>query len=303
MAVMARAVGIPAAGRGRLPEAGRRSATRPGSTPPGTCTPGPSCTSRAPAGCGSSRRPPAGPAASRLHHRARRHDQRARAARASPSAERPAARAAARAPARSRRTRPPTRTPTRTRPGSRGCRSAAGPPAWLLVVGLPPAPPDRAPPAVARAGSAPDPRRPGPSCATPRSTCGVPVARRTGHRARPATGWSTTSARRWTGTPPNARGTAPDVAPEAVTALDRIVLALERLRYARDRRAGRRRLRCAAELETVRRLAARRRHPRVRGAGRQWWPRSVLSRRRVCPRAPSAAPITVRHGGVVDHVG
>ena len=60
----------------------------------------------------------------------------------------------------------------------------------------------------------------------------VPVARRTARRARPATGWSTTSARRSTDDTPERPRHGADVAPEAVTALDRIVLALERLRYA-----------------------------------------------------------------------
>jgi transglutaminase-like putative cysteine protease len=92
-----------------------------------------------------------------------------------------------------------------------------------------------------------------------------------------------------------------DVAPEAVTALDRIVLAVERLRYARghdETEAGALR----AELETV--LAAlyggATRRARRRAA---WWPRSVLIRKPSTRRAPLASPINARHGGVVDHVG
>jgi transglutaminase-like putative cysteine protease len=92
-----------------------------------------------------------------------------------------------------------------------------------------------------------------------------------------------------------------DVAPEAVVALDRIVLAVERLRYAR---AGQHPEPGAlrAELETVvaslyggAPLGARRRAT--------WWPRSVLLRKQTWRGAPVGAPITVRHGGVVDHVG
>ena len=64
MAVMARDLGIPArVAVGFLDaRAGRRRT--PTSTAPTTCTPGPSCSSPAPAGSASSRRRPAGPAAS-----------------------------------------------------------------------------------------------------------------------------------------------------------------------------------------------------------------------------------------------
>ncbi len=91
-----------------------------------------------------------------------------------------------------------------------------------------------------------------------------------------------------------------DVAPEAVTALDRIVLAVERLRYARGHeQADPGALR--AELEEV--LAALQggatRSARRRAA---WWPKSVLTRRPSARRAPAASPINARHGGVVDHV-
>jgi transglutaminase-like putative cysteine protease len=92
-----------------------------------------------------------------------------------------------------------------------------------------------------------------------------------------------------------------DVAPDAVVALDRIVLAVERLRYARaGQDAPAPALR--AELETVLASLA---GGATRGARRRatWWPRSVLDRRGAARRLPAAAPITIRHGGVVDHVG
>jgi transglutaminase-like putative cysteine protease len=92
-----------------------------------------------------------------------------------------------------------------------------------------------------------------------------------------------------------------DVAPEAVTALDGIVLALERLRYSRGHEpADPGALR--SELETV---VAALHGGATRGARRRaaWWPRSVLSRRRSVRRSPLSAPINARHGGVVDHVG
>ena len=90
-----------------------------------------------------------------------------------------------------------------------------------------------------------------------------------------------------------------DVAPEAVTALDRIVLALEQLRYAR---AGQEQDALGTELETV---VASLHGGATRTARRRaaWWPRSVLSRRRYARRPSAVAPITIRHGGVVDHVG
>jgi transglutaminase-like putative cysteine protease len=90
------------------------------------------------------------------------------------------------------------------------------------------------------------------------------------------------------------------VAPEAVEALDRIVLAIERLRYARPGQHEPGALR--PELETV---IASLYGGAPRGARRRatWWPRSVLMRQRTWRSAPAAAPITVRHGSVVDHVG
>ena len=91
----------------------------------------------------------------------------------------------------------------------------------------------------------------------------------------------------------------PAVAPDAVAALDRIVLAVERLRYARDDGSSPAALR--AELETVSSslYGGARRGARRRAS---WWPASVFVRSR---RATSGRPstVTVRHGAVVDHVG
>lgn len=91
----------------------------------------------------------------------------------------------------------------------------------------------------------------------------------------------------------------PDFAPDAVPALDLIVLALERLRYARSDATAAPALR--AELETVLASlnggATRRARRRAR-----WWPASVLSPKHRASRGVSEQ-ITARHGGVVDHVG
>ncbi len=96
-----------------------------------------------------------------------------------------------------------------------------------------------------------------------------------------------------------AHGTA--VAPEAVEALDRIVLTLERLRYARPG-ADVDRARLWADADTC--LASlyggssgRARHRAT------WWPRSVLTRHPRRSTSVAAAPPSVRYGGVVDHVG
>jgi transglutaminase-like putative cysteine protease len=93
----------------------------------------------------------------------------------------------------------------------------------------------------------------------------------------------------------------PHIAPLAVEALDRIVLCVERLRYARaGQQADSGRLdqdlaTCVASLQGGATRAARRRAA--------WLPRSVLSRRRQAAPAPEVEPLTVRYGGVVDHVG
>ncbi len=96
----------------------------------------------------------------------------------------------------------------------------------------------------------------------------------------------------------------PEIAPEAVDALDRIVLALELERYARpgsrpvtaDGQSGLRAdgATCVAALAGGASRNARRRA--------RWWPRSVVSlrRRRVRSTGPT---VEARYGGVVDHVG
>jgi transglutaminase-like putative cysteine protease len=92
-----------------------------------------------------------------------------------------------------------------------------------------------------------------------------------------------------------------DVAPEAVTALDRIVLAVERLRYARGHdQTEPGALRAELELVLASLHGGATRRARRRAA---WWPRSVLTRKPSSRRAPLASPINARHGGVVDHVG
>ena len=93
-----------------------------------------------------------------------------------------------------------------------------------------------------------------------------------------------------------------DVAPEAVLALDRIVLSLERLRYAREGSASdddQLRADLQAVVASLHGGATRRARRRA-----EWWPRSVVGRQRTTRRTTTvAAPITVPHGGVVDHVG
>jgi transglutaminase-like putative cysteine protease len=90
----------------------------------------------------------------------------------------------------------------------------------------------------------------------------------------------------------------PEQAPEAVEALDRLVLRLERMRYARHAGGDD----VPAE-EMVRVLEAMElgASPRVRRTAR-WWPRSVLHRdsRRRTAAATRSEPIG---GGVVEHVG
>ena len=94
-----------------------------------------------------------------------------------------------------------------------------------------------------------------------------------------------------------ARG--PDQDPDAVAALDLIVLAVERLRYSRLDPATAPALRAELEcvLESLHGGAPRRARRRAR-----WWPASVLTRPRRVSRAGVGGLITARHGGVVDHV-
>ena len=91
----------------------------------------------------------------------------------------------------------------------------------------------------------------------------------------------------------------PTVAPEAVTALDRIVGCVERLRYARvPERAQPLRAElqtCLASLHGGATRSARRRA--------EWWPRSVVSSSRRSVYARASRPVQARYGEVVDHVG
>ncbi|MCW2795809.1 DUF3488 and transglutaminase-like domain-containing protein [Nocardioides sp.] len=89
------------------------------------------------------------------------------------------------------------------------------------------------------------------------------------------------------------------LAPDAVVALDRIVRALEMLRYSREQSAGAGSLRaevmtCVAALEGGASRGARR--------AAIWWPRSAVTRPRLKLRR-SGATVETRFGGVVDHVG
>lgn len=92
-----------------------------------------------------------------------------------------------------------------------------------------------------------------------------------------------------------------DVAPEAVEALDRVVLAVERLRYAPPRR--RREEHDPAVVGDAEVVLASLRAGATRRARRRadWLPASILPWRR--PREGTLPPTLVRHGGIVDHVG
>ena len=95
----------------------------------------------------------------------------------------------------------------------------------------------------------------------------------------------------------------PDVFPHGVAALDRLVEALERQRYSRagapDPDAAES---VRADVEVC--LAALQ-GGAPRGARRraEWWPRSVVGRSRPAVAGQAPRPVTVSHGGVVDHVG
>ena len=98
--------------------------------------------------------------------------------------------------------------------------------------------------------------------------------------------------------PPRGRG----LAPAAEDALDRIVLALEQVRYARDARdvAG-------ASADDVQTCVAALEHGSARSTLRRaaWLPRSLFGgRRRAAARtARGREPEAVAAGGVIDHVG
>lgn len=90
------------------------------------------------------------------------------------------------------------------------------------------------------------------------------------------------------------------LAPDAVFALNRIVRALELLRYSRGQFGGVGSLRaevatCVAALQGGATRRARR--------FAEWLPRSVLTRATGTPRKAAPVVVETRYGGVVDHVG
>lgn len=96
---------------------------------------------------------------------------------------------------------------------------------------------------------------------------------------------------------PRRRG--PEQAPDAAAALDRVVRATERTRYARPGSSPEADLRGDVALIVA---ALRAGVPRAALRRADWWPRSVL--RRDAHQTPSADAIeAVEHGRVVDHVG
>jgi transglutaminase-like putative cysteine protease len=93
----------------------------------------------------------------------------------------------------------------------------------------------------------------------------------------------------------------PDTNPDAVFALDRIVHALERLRYARD--DGRERGTWRAEMQTCVEALYGGAPKRARRSA-DWWPRSVFNRRVDVRRPLDDGPgESAMAGRVVDHVG
>ena len=92
-----------------------------------------------------------------------------------------------------------------------------------------------------------------------------------------------------------------DVSPDGVAALDRLVLALEQLRYSRGQDPGEAQA-VVADTRTV--LSALHGGADERARRRaQWWPASVLPWRWRRYAAAEAEPVLVSHGSVVDHVG
>ncbi|MDN4173022.1 transglutaminaseTgpA domain-containing protein [Nocardioides sp. SOB77] len=92
----------------------------------------------------------------------------------------------------------------------------------------------------------------------------------------------------------------PELAPDAVHALDRVVASLELRRYSPRGEDATATLR--AEVETVTEAL----HDGAsRGARRlaAWWPRSVLTRQAGPAPRSTTEPGQTRYGGVVDHVG
>lgn len=103
-----------------------------------------------------------------------------------------------------------------------------------------------------------------------------------------------------TSTTPDRPPHGPHVAPEGVAALDRLVLALELLRYSRTGQvpAG------TARREDARICLDALAGGAPRSARRRalWWPRSVLTAS-ARTRRPATPTVETRYGGVVDHVG
>ena len=97
----------------------------------------------------------------------------------------------------------------------------------------------------------------------------------------------------------------PELAPEAVAALDRLVVHVERSRYARPGTDGDPLADDRAEVRTdVEECVAALRlgvAPRTRQRAR-WWPRSVLKRDRTVPVDVTEAKVSAG-GGVTDHAG
>ena len=101
-------------------------------------------------------------------------------------------------------------------------------------------------------------------------------------------------------TTPERPAHGPAVAPEAVAALDRLVLALELLRYSRGGQvADEAAVRADAETCLAGLAGGATRAARRRAA---WWPKSVLTFTFRAPQ-PTQATVETRYGGVVDHVG
>jgi len=92
-----------------------------------------------------------------------------------------------------------------------------------------------------------------------------------------------------------------DVSPEGAAALDRLVLAVERLRYSRGRDAGDPET-VVADTRTVVAALQAGADDRARRRAR-WWPASVLPWRRRRDPGAREEPVLVSRGSVVDHVG
>ncbi len=92
-----------------------------------------------------------------------------------------------------------------------------------------------------------------------------------------------------------------ELAPEAVAALDRLVVRVERLRYSRSGSVSDDRLAVRADVETCVEALGLGVMPRARKRA-HWWPSSVLKRDRTVG-SDIAEVRVVTGGGVTDHVG